>query len=200
MNNFERVYLESTEIEKTMGFHWYQDQHTYLKDMSEHFNIPLNVVCGITAVLSPMVSWQQNINMTYHILKFKGKMPGNIKMPGFRGNIRKAIKIYRTKKIFPSLRGPKVTQFYLNLLNPFDDSSITVDTFMLSCYYGITDKDNLHKYCTEKYINPVKAELKILADKYSLLPLQMQATIWISYHREVRSMQSYSGQLTLKIF
>lgn len=200
MNNFERVYLESTEIEKNMGLHWYQDQHNYLKDMSTHFDIPLNIVCGITAALSPMVSWQQNVNMTYHILKFKGVMPTNIKMPGFNVNVKKAIKIYKNNSVFPYLSGPKVTQFYQNLLNPFHEESITIDSFMISCYYGTMDKGEIHKYSNEKHVEPLKDEIRTLANKYDLLPLQFQAITWIAYHREVRSMQSYTGQLTLKIF
>jgi hypothetical protein len=200
MNNFERTYLESTEIEKSMGLHWYTDQHNYLKDMAEHFNIPLRIVCGITAALSPMVPWQQNVNMTYHLLKFKGKVPRSIKMPGFKGNIRKAIKIYMTGEVFPTLNGPKVTQFYDNLLNPFDDKAITIDTFMIACYYESTDKDSIKKYTSEKHIEFLKWELNAIAEKYSLLPLQMQAIVWLAYHRVVKSMQSYGSQLTLKIF
>lgn len=200
MNAFERTYLESTAIEKNMGVHWYADQHAYLKDMSEHFDISLDLVCGITAVLSPMISWQENVNMTYHMLKFKGKIPSNIKMPGFKFNVRKALKIYRSKKVFPYLSGPKVTQFYYNLLNPFDDSSITIDTFMIACYYESRDKYALKKYTSDKHIEFLKNELRELAVKHALLPLQLQAIIWLTYHRIVKSMGSYGSQLTLKIF
>ena len=200
MNQFERVYLESTDVEKNMGLHWYTDQHAYLKDMSNHFNIPLDIVCGITAVLSPMVSWQENVNMTYHVLKFKGKVPASVKMPGFKSNVRKALRIYRGKKVFPSLSGPKVTQFYYNLLNPFDEEAITIDTFMIACYYDSRELGVIKKYTSEKHVEFLKNELRELAVKHALLPLQLQAIIWLAYHRIVRSMGSYGSQLTLKIF
>lgn len=197
MSNFEKVYLESTEIEKSMGLHWYADQHNYLKDMSAHFDVPLDVVCGITAALSPMVSWQLNLNMVYHVLKFEGKVPKSIKMPGIYRNVQKAFKIYRTKKVFPTLSGPKVTQFYLNLLNPFDDNAITIDTFMLACYADTTV--NIPQG-TEKRIKELKYEVKMLSMKYALLPCQFQAIVWLTYHRIVKSMGSYGSQLNLKIF
>jgi hypothetical protein len=200
MNNFEKVYLQSTEIEKNMGLHWYADQHNYLRDMGGHFDIPLDVVCGITAALSPLISWQLNVNLTYHILRFKGKLPSNIKTSCFPLNLKKAIKIYKSKKIYPSLRGPKVIQFYLNLLNPFDDNSITIDTFMIACYYDIKNRDDTRKYSTEKEIEFLKSEIKKLSEKYNLLPLQFQAIVWLTYHRIIRSMGSYNSQLTLKIF
>jgi hypothetical protein len=200
MNNFERVYLQSTEIERAMGLHWYADQHSYLKDMANHFDVPMKLVCGITAVLSPQISYQQNINLAYHVLKFKGKLPSNLKTPCFSLNLKKAIKIYKSKKVFPSLRGPKVTQFYLNLLNPFDDNSITIDTFMIACYYELSDRNDCSKYTGEKNIEFLKSEIKKLAGKYDLLPLQFQAIVWLTYHRIVKSMKSYNSQLTLKIF
>jgi hypothetical protein len=200
MNNFERVYLGSTEIEKSMGLYWYSDQHGYLKDMALHFDVPLKVVCGITAVLSPGVSWQANVNMTYHILKFKGKVPASVKMPGYRANVKKALRIYKSKRVFPSLSGPKVTQFYLNLLNPFNDGAVTIDTFMLACYHNIPDRKEVGKYSNEKSIEFLKTEVRSLAVKYDLLPLQFQAIVWLAYHREVKSMGSYGSQLTLKIF
>jgi len=199
MNNFERTYLESTETERIMGFHWYQDQHNYLRDMAGYFDVRLNVVCGVTAALSPMIAWKENLNMTYHVLKFKGRVPSNIKMPGLKGNIRKAIKIYRNKKVFPYLNGPKVTQFYQNLLNPFDSESVTIDTFMIACYYQV-DKYGVKKYSTEKWIEFLKGEIKTLSDKYNLLPLQFQAIVWLAYHRVVGSMGSYGSQLNLKVF
>lgn len=183
-----------------MGLHWYTDQHNYLKDMAQHFDVSLNVVCGITAVLSPMVSWQENVNMTYRVLKFKGKVPKNIKMPGFRRNMNKALGIYRTKQVFPHLSGPKVTQFYHNLLNPFCDDAITIDTFMIACYYDSQDKGMIKKYTSEKHVEHLKGELREIAIKYMLLPLQLQAIIWLTYHRIVRSMGSYGSQLTLKVF
>jgi hypothetical protein len=200
MNRFEEVYLSATEIEKNMGRLWYSDQHNYLKGMSEHFDVPLNVVCGITAALSPMVSWQLNVNMVYHVLKFRGNVPKNVKMPGFKSNVKKAIKIYKKRAVFPHLNGPKVTQFYENLLNPFNSDCVTIDTFMLACYYDIQDKTQLRKYSSEKNIEVLKNEVKTLSEKHSLLPLQFQAIVWLAYHRIVKSMQSYGSQLTLKIF
>jgi hypothetical protein len=200
MNNFEKVYLQSTDIEKTMGLHWYEDQHNYLKEMANYFDVPFKIVCGITAVLSPSISWQSNVNLTYDLLRFRGHIPAHIKKPCYKINLTKAIKIYKNKRVFPYLSGPKVTQFYLNLLNPFDDNSITVDTFMIACYHDLSDRKQVQPYTREKSINFLKSEIKVLSEKYDLLPLQFQAIVWIAYHRVVKSMDSYPGQLTLKIF
>jgi hypothetical protein len=136
--------------------------------------------------------------MTLNILKYSGKPPKNTMMMGFKSNWNKAIKIYKTKQVFPTLHGPKVEQFYWNLFKPSKDH-VTIDTFMLACYYE-TDSYGVKKYAREKYIETLKEEVRALAHKYSIQPLQMQATIWITYHRMVKSMASYSGQLNLKIF
>ena len=199
MNNFESTFLQANQFERNAGFHWYNDGHNYLKDMAKHFNVPLKIVCGIVAVTSPGLSWSQNTILTYNILKFKGKL-SHIKTSCYKANIYKALNIYKAKKVFPYLRGPKVVQFYFNLLNPFDNSRITIDRFMLSCYYNELNIDNLKKYMTPKHIESLKFEIKNLSVRYDLLPCQFQAIVWLTYHRIVKSMVSYSGQLQLKIF
>jgi len=199
MNQFEKTYLESNQFERNAGFHWYNDGHNYLKDMSIHFNIPLKIVCGIIAVTSPSLSWSQNTILTYNILKFKGKL-SHIKTPCYKANLYKALNIYKTKRVFPHLRGPKVVQFYLNLLNPFDDSCITIDRFMISCYYNELNIDHLKRFMTPKHIETLKVEVKKLSIQYDLLPCQFQAIVWLTYHRIIKSMTSYSSQLQLKIF
>ena len=199
MNNFEKTYLESNQFERSAGFYWYNDSHNYLKDMAVHFGVSLEVVCGIVAVTSPGLAWNQNTLLAYNILKFRGKLL-NIKVLGYRRNFQKAITIYRTKKVFPYLRGPKVVQFYFNLLDPFNDKVITIDRFMLSCYYNELNIDNLKKYMSPKHIENLKVEIQKLSVQYDLLPCQFQAIVWLAYHRIVKSMNSYSGQLRLKIF
>lgn len=200
MNNFEKTYLESNQFERNAGFHWYNDGHNYLKDMSIHFNVPLKIVCGLVAVISPGLSWSQNTLLAYHILKFKSRLPSFIKNACYPANLKKAVAIYRTKKVFPHLKGPKVVQFYFNLLNPFDDGCITIDRFMISCYYNELNIDSLKKYMSPKHIETLKVEISKLSIKYDLLPCQFQAIVWLAYHRIVKSMVSYSGQLQLKIF
>ena len=199
MNNFEKTWLQASEGERNKGFFWYSDQHNYLKAMAGYYGIPFNVVCGITAVLSPSISWDVNLNAVRLLLQNKGKVSG-IKTTGYPLNWKKATRMYRNRKVFPYLSGDKVTAFYDNLLKPHASTKVAIDTFMIACYYGYTDKANCAKHFTPKYNKVLQDEIKILAEKYDRSPCQMQATIWIAYHRIVRSMQSYDYQLELKIF
>lgn len=200
MNNFEKLFLQANENERAMGFHWYLDAHNYLNSMADYFDKPLDIVCGITAVLSPMIPWNIDVNLTYNILKNKGKRP-TVTGGAFSQNIAKALKIYKTKRVFPSLNGPKVTEFYRNLLDPWCPDCVTIDTFMISVALNCQPKDYAVKlHSTEKFIEVYKQEIKALAVKYMLLPLQVQAIIWIVQHRVLKSMASYSGQMKLNIF
>lgn len=199
VSNFERVYLQANEQERAMGFHWYIDNNRYLIDMASFFNVEAKIVIGMTAVLSPGMAWQANVNLVYNMLKFKCKM-SQIKSSAYKPNIEKAIKIYRKKQVFPYLRGPKVTEFYYNLLNPFDSSHVTIDSFMIACKFEAQNLEFLKKYTSEKHIETFKTEIFELSRKYEVLPCQFQAIVWIAYHRIVKSFTSYSGQLQLKIF
>ena len=80
------------------------------------------------------------------------------------------------------LRGPKVEQFYLNLLNPYDKNAITIDTFMLSCWYGITDRDMLSKYSYARYVEPLKEEVYYYNPKNPLNLWQKSITIALIAH------------------
>jgi hypothetical protein len=199
MNNFEREFLGANDFERKTGLYWYVDGHNYLKEMSKHFNVPLDIVCGMVAVTSPLLAWSVNVNLVYNILKFKGKV-SHIKTPCFSRNLTKALMIYKKRKVYPYLSGPKVEQFYLNLLNPMDDQSITIDSFMISCWLNSQEKSDISKWSKADKIDILKQEIRILAEKYNLLPLQFQAIVWISYHRTIKSLTSYASQLRLKIF
>jgi len=202
MNNFERIYLSSTESERKMGFYWYSDAHAYLKAMALEFDKPFPVVVAITATLSPRNSWAANLNQAYMLIKYKGKVPAKVKFSTFGQNVRKAKKILKTGQTW-HCSGPKVEQFYQNLINPFDANAVTIDSFMLAAWYNLSLENNgraINKYFNVRYIEPLKNEIKALANKYEMLPCQMQAIIWIAYHREIRSMVSYSGQIMMKLF
>lgn len=203
MNEFERTFLMANDQERAMGFHWYLDAHNYLKAMAAKFNKPLSMVCAMVAVTSPLLAWSVNVNLAYNLLKNKGKFVSRGKAPCFRRNLNKAQAIYKTKKVFPSLRGPKVEQFYQNLLEPLSDEAITIDSFMIACWIGngTKPKDRTIKhYSSENGIEILKNEIRVLAVKYDLLPLQFQAIVWIVFHRLLKSMASYNGQMYLKIF
>jgi hypothetical protein len=184
-----------------MGLHWYQDAHIYLKAMASHFNKPLDMICGMVTVTSPQIPWQSNLNVVHHILKHKGKLLTGFKTNCYPLNIKKACQMYRTKKVFPYLNGPKVTAFYYNLKKPDDKKRVTIDTFMISAWNQVINKNDFKtKWHNEQYTKPLEIIIRRLAKKYNILPLQYQAIIWITYHRIIKSLSSYSGQLNLKIF
>lgn len=201
INNFEAVFRSANEQEMAMGFNWYLDSHNYLKAMSEATGYSLQVTCAVVAVLSPRNNWSANCFQAQEVLKARGnRRRVKIKFSTFSKNVDKAFKIAKTKDI-SYLHGPKVEQFYLNLLNPFDSDSCTVDSFIIACWYDISpNSEEIGKYAGEKNIERLKNEIKILARKHQMLPCQVQAIIWIVFHRMVRSMVSYSGQMKLNIF
>jgi hypothetical protein len=198
MTNFESTLLQANDFEKRAGFFWYLDSHNYIKEMSVSLNVKFDLACGIVAVLSPMLAWSENLNLAHQLIKFNGKLPASVKSSAFPLNIEKARKMLKAKRVFPYLRGVKVVEFYHNILNPLDPDHVTIDTFMLACHYN--KNEGLGRYFTEKHIGPLKQIIRGLGIKYSLLPCQVQATIWLTYHRIVKSTASYSGQLNLKIF
>ncbi len=168
--------------------------------MADNYHVPLDVVCGICAVLSPMNDWKSNLNATNKVLRSKGAVRKGLNM--FSRNTDKAMNIYHSLNVKHYLKGPKVERFYINLLNPFDKEACTIDTFMMAAWTGKADKLTISRWNKPGSIELLKKKIWKHARKYGYMPCQAQAIIWLAYHREVKSMQSYgvAVQLNLKIF
>jgi hypothetical protein len=186
MNNLETVFSMRTITEEKQGKYWYADSREYLLAMSIKLDVSFKVACGVTAALSPMIAWKTNLNYTYSILKGK-------KVNGLYKNIDKAKAIKKSGIVMEHLKGPKVTSFFLNLLG--NEGEVTIDTLMIQCYHNSFERSSVNKKQRQEIIDTVKR----LAVRHHLTPAQVQAIIWVTWHRVTRS--NFPGYVSLlKLF
>jgi len=165
-----RYWLWSASVDQIQSASWYYDAHFFLKKMAERYNERHDVTCAITAVLSPMTKWEQNIKGTEIILS-TGKDDG---VPGFSRNREKALKIYYTKDV-SLVSGIKVRPFYETLLNPWATTEITVDNWMLNAA-GIPKEWGNSP--TKKEVAAVQEAVNSLAEEFKLQNTAAQAIVW----------------------
>lgn len=186
MNNLETVFSMRTESEHKQGLFWYSDSRDYLRSLSDSTKVPFKSVCGIIAALSPRINWRTNIFNTIALCKSK-------KIAGLYKNIEKAKKIKKTGIVMKYLSGPKVTSFFLNLLGNEDE--VTIDTLMINCYHNSFERQSVTK---QERIDMIET-IERIAKRHHLTNCQVQAIIWVTWHRITKS--NFPGYVSLlKIF
>jgi hypothetical protein len=177
MSNVSGDVLES-------GRKWYIDAHGFVESMSSRYNFPVQSVAGIVAVLSPGAKWDLNKRDAENILRFGEQATVTTYTP----NKDKALKILNGDDPFKVLkgskgRGQKVNSFFINILDPSDDSYVTIDRWILRAF-GITElKEQKAVFDNPKQYEFIASVIRRKAKDYNLIPCQLQAVIWETVRR-----------------
>lgn len=109
------------------GLNWYEDAKDMCYAISKRFDIPVELVAGVVAVLSPNISWiiQQRHTESFIYEILNGASHTEVGY-GYLTNRLKAKKILLEKKVFPHLSGQKVTAFYHNILGDYSTPTIDI--------------------------------------------------------------------------
>lgn len=169
MNRHQQIQsvLEHSTIEHyTQGKVWYWEAHNYAKQLSQQFNLSLQVVCGIIAALSPLKEWGLNMRIAKQFIE--GKRNVHTKL-----QVLKAESILEGRDIEKSLGGLKTVNFHFNLLNPPDPNWLTLDRHM---FWMFKTKPCL----TPKQYNKLKTETINYATETGWIPSELQATLWLT--------------------
>jgi len=183
MSNYEKLFEYAKKMELLEdGRLWYHKAKHEIDTISAISGIDRQTIAAIIAVLSPRTEWEHNLDAAYQLIVNKNKQFYR----GFKTNLRKALKILKTKNL--ELKGYKVNCFYKNLLGNLDE--ITIDSHMIAAYYFPHDKMDDMKQIIKWHFAKVerqekfRQEIKRLAEKYGYKPAEMQAIIWLAWkHR-----------------
>jgi len=204
---FEQAYLDAGS---PTGHYWYQIQNLVLADMATEFNVPIELVAEVVAVLSPALRWPMNIPSARRI--FEAIADGaNIfdlvelfkTISGYNANKVKAVLMIVTGSSV-WFNGPKVKAFAENLLNPYSVVA-TIDRHMIRlALFDFTMSDNdLSKYSSVDIIEYFAAPLRELADDLGLYVAELQAYLWVASQeisavvRETLGLRVYTIQTNL---
>lgn len=166
---------------------WYQRQSKWIRKVATEYDIESEVVAGMVAVMSPQVTWEQQVNWTPRVLDQLAhgeKNPTALNHPGFITNKTKAFRIYESRDPESILSGPKVTAFWSNLCGNL--RPVTVDTHMVDAALGlrsISDREGIGTLTDHRYRCIAEAVTAIAASSSSFEPAEVQAIIW-TYRRD----------------
>lgn len=157
------------------GCEWYPSSHLECQDLSSAYGVPVEKVCGIVSTLSGNCHWETNLARAQEFVS-RGTT-GTLK---WQLDVCEQIMREEDLGAIPTiLRGPKMQDFYTNLLYPDDEHAVTVDRWVARAV-GIHESGLNGKYGHEKTVRErIKSAIRDVASDLGWIPNQVQATIWV---------------------
>jgi hypothetical protein len=181
VKNLAKLYMRG---DRENGLLWYHRAHEFCKTLAQKHNLELAIVCGIVSALSPSCNWEQNKKDARRLVE--GKRTGFVT---YKRNVQKAIAILNRKimpdQAFNPLTGAKTYNFFHNLLCPHCDHHVTIDRHAFRIATG-EEYSRIHPALYERVANHYRKHAK----KLGIRPLELQATLWVSYRKENNILQT----------
>jgi hypothetical protein len=156
------------------GKEWYPNAWSICKQFGKSYDVSPERVAAILAVTSPRARWSKNVEATLSILQDMHR-PEYKRMPSYgilRKNAAKGMLIANDRYYSRHVTGPKVTDFYLNILGHTE--FITVDSIMSKAAgYGSDVNTRIR--------SDVRDAVRTLSDVLGMTPRDTQAAVWIAY-------------------
>ena len=176
-NNIRAYYLLSTPNEKEQGLDWYKNARSVCVRLSKQHDIPLPIVVGILAGLSPRNRWNRNVSDTEQVILLgAGATVGT-----FNDNKAKAVRILNGENALDVLSGNKVRSFYNCIISKYsDDVCIDSHTYAVAVGNGTRVKPST---ISDTEYSTIQDAFQTVAETLKIEPKQLQATTWLTYRR-----------------
>jgi hypothetical protein len=183
--NLEYVFGHVDNIDCMAGKAAYRNYHNLLRQLSDLYGFGFVQTVAAFAALSPNNDYMGNLRSTVSLMQGikSNKLPEDITISTYRACGERAYNYLIGEKDFlVSTKGKKTINFYRNILHPDDAKWVTIDGHMYGMWVGcpIVMKEVAH---IKIPYETIASAVKTLAKRNSLLPNQMQATLWFVWKR-----------------
>jgi hypothetical protein len=90
---------------------WYGEAGDLCQTVADGTGLPVEVVAGVLAAVSPLNSWGANVNLAVKIIRHH--LAGDVLLTGYLGTgLRKAAAILAGEDVATTLNSPKITNFW----------------------------------------------------------------------------------------
>ena len=192
MDNILKVFSLATPDEIADGIKWYAEAQAISKKLALKHDMPLHIVVGVMAALSPNNKWERNVQNTDELIAayLNGDAIESIKVSTYNKMKEKAWSILDAmpnhEQTISILNGQKIVSFYRNIMG---DDTCTVDGHAYNIWryerHGLTtDKTNIGKKLyveiQEAYVDAANTTL---VNGRKLKAFEMQAITWVTWKR-----------------
>lgn len=200
-NNILVTYQNASEEEKRKGLSWYDEAHTFCKEIAQNFGVDFLKVVGVVSAISPSVRWEQNKKSAVTLIKTWIKNPDisftEIKgIVAYKKNIKKALQIlnseiYSHETFFT---GPKTRAFAENITDPKNSIWVTVDIWAYRIYKNSPRSNPKKGLVGARYKKIANAFLRA-AKQLNISPVALQATTWVHFRKKFSRIKNESVTL-----
>lgn len=178
-HNIRSAYDHASEQDRIAGHRWYADARQFTTMRALAHGITIGQVADLISVLSPQKAWSQNLEEVDRFLNAYSAGEDLDTVRAFCTRLQRA-KIRSILECGDGLRGPKVTSFRTNILDPWSDA-VTVDSWAVRValgepsHDGSISSDTLYQAYVDAY--------RIVGNELGMMPSALQAIVWIHYRR-----------------
>ena len=175
LHNILEVLAKATPEEVDYYREWYGIGHIEAAKLAAKYNRPLDLVCGVIAVLSQQTDWLTNLYLADRALANDWKNVKNVY------EARQKAYSLVVEGDFGAVSGPKIFPFFLSLLDPVEyQNEVVVDTHAFAIWTGIrtgsvSGIDPVRKQIVEDYTEAGRL--------YGLSPQSVQAITWMLWRQ-----------------
>ncbi len=181
-------------MRRASATNWYADARALCVRIAEEHAVPLHVVVGIVAALSPRLGWGPNVRLARRMLASGGTLASG----ALSNNLRKAREIYAGADPLDVMTAPKTANFYRAILTMGADG-IVIDRHAYDVAVGKRHTDAERPGMTPKQYEAVaecyRRAAIILSDETgeTLSPSMIQALTWVEWRRRFYADGAFDG-------
>jgi len=187
VSNINNVFKQVSATELQDGLAWYSDAFLECQTMADTYELPVRIVAGVVAALSPTNRWSRNLIDADNMLRIfcNGGYVESCKPCTYKPMRDKAWKVLTdmpatVEAVAAILKGPKITDFYL--------CSLGKDVCVIDGHaWCIANNDRRTMQEVPNIGKKLRAELQAAYSKagkqHKMTAYQMQAATWVAWRR-----------------
>lgn len=192
VDNILAIYKMATPEEKRDGIVWYVDAYRDCNRIAIDLDVPVHIVTGVVAALSPNNKWERNVTNARDLITayMNGDDIDSVKVSTYHSMKRKAWSILDAMpdhdEVIAILNGQKIVSFYRNIMG---DDTCTIDGHARNIAYGervglTDDKTNIgikeYRSLQDEYVMAAK---RTRVNGRALKAFELQAITWVTWRR-----------------
>lgn len=188
VRNILKVYRQATEAEHKHGTTWYAKAQAQAQAIADKHVVPLRVVVGVIAALSPNNRWERNVKDADQMLSaFLRGDPVDVCKPSTYTKMRdKAWSVIEgmpedDEAVMQILNGQKIVSFFKNIMG---HDTVTIDghAYNIARNKRVTLTDNDTNISKSTY-QDMQAAYTRAAKRVGLKVYELQAVTWVVWKR-----------------
>jgi len=187
LQNILSVYNQADDVERASGMNWYANANNTAQFIADTHELPLRIVVGVIAALSPTNKWGRNIHDADHMCStfVSGGYVEDTTPCTYKPMRDKAWSILTDMPeddiaMCSILNGPKITDFYMCIMGH--------DTCVIDGHAWCIANDDRRTMQEVPFIGKkLRAELqdayRVAGNAVGISAYQMQAITWVTWRR-----------------